>query len=118
MKINFTNNTIELTKAEAKKAGVINSNEYNELNGIRKQYPTYTVKVIERKPSSSSTFKGMNCAFMENYIKNHDTNGEIMAECVTLRNEHIPYGAIRKWFFEKYPQFKSFTTKTQWVLAA
>ena len=118
MKINFANNTIELTKAEAKKAGNITSNEYKALYEIRKQNPTYTVKVIERKPSSSSTFKGMNCAFMENYIKNHDANGEIMAEFVTLRNERIPYGAMRKWFFEKYPQFQSFTTKTQWVLAA
>lgn len=118
MKVNFTNGTIELTKTEAKKAGNITSDEYKALNAVRKQYPTYTIAVIEKKNSASTIFKGMNCAFMENYVKNHDKDGSIMAEFITLRNERLPYGAIRKWFFEQYPQFKDFTTKTQWVLAA
>ena len=118
MKINFANATIEMTKAEAKKAGVINSVEYKELNAVRKQYPTYTVAVIEKKNSAPSIFKGMNCEFMENYIKTHDESGVVMAEFEKLRNEKMPYGAMRKWFFEQYPQFKTFTTKTQWVLAA
>ena len=119
MKINFANETIELSKAEAKKAGIIDSTEYKELNEVRKQYPSYAIVVVARKSSSSSApFKGMNCEFMENYVKTHDESGEIMAEFTRLRENHMPYGAMRKWFFEKYPHFKSFTTRTQWVLAS
>ena len=54
MKIDFTNGTINLSKAEAKKAGVINSDMYKELNAVRNQYPNYAVVVIERKTSASS----------------------------------------------------------------
>jgi hypothetical protein len=55
---------------------------------------------------------------MENYIKTHDENGKIMEEFVKLRKDKTAYGAMKKWFFEKYPQFKEFTTRAQWVLAA
>ena len=118
MKINFANGTIELSKVEAKKAGVIGSELYKELNVVRKQYPTFAVVVIERKTSAPSVFKGMGCEFMENYVKTHDEDGTKMAQFVKLRNDKRPYGAIRKWFFEQYPQFKNFTTRTEWVLAA
>jgi hypothetical protein len=118
MKINFANETIQLSKVEAKKAGVIGSELYKNLNGVREQYPNYAVVVIERKTSASSVFKGMGCEFMGNYVKTHDEDGKIMAEFEKLRKDATPYGAMRKWFFEKYPQFKNFTTRTEWVLAA
>ena len=117
MKIDFTNGTINLSKAEAKKAGVIDSDMYKNLNLVRQEYPNYAVVVVERKTSASSAFKGMGCDFMENYVKTHDESGEIVKEFEKLRNAKSPYGAMRKWFFEKYPQFKEFTTRTQWVLA-
>ena len=117
MKINFANGTIELSKVEAKKAGVVTSQEYQALQKVRADYPTYPVVIIARKSSATSVFKGMNSEFMKNYIENHDENGMVMVEFEKLRSEHTPYGALRKWFFEKYPQFKNFTTKTEWVLA-
>ena len=117
MKINYAHGTIELTKAEASKARTYNSKVYNEIMAIRKDYPSFNIVVVENK-KNSSIFKGMGNEYMESYIKSHDENGEIMAEFVKLRNDHTAYGAMKKWFFEKYPQFKDFTTRAEWVLAA
>lgn len=118
MFINYANGTIDLTKAEAKKAGFIGSDEYKALNEARAQYPNYPVVVLAKKTVNSSKFKGMCCEYMENYIKTHDENGKIMEEFVKLRKDKTAYGAMKKWFFEKYPHFKEFTTRAQWILAA
>ena len=118
MKLNLMKETIELTKAEARKINNPNNNElYDALMKHRADFPTFKIVVVEPK-KTSTTFKGMNCAFMENYVLNHDETGEKMAQYKKLRNDRSPYGAIKKWFMEQYPQFKEFTTRTQWVLAA
>ena len=115
MKINHINSTIELTKAFERKARTFGSPEYNALVSARKDFASYKVIVNESKNSS---FRGMDCEFMANYVKGHDDeNGTIIAEFDKLRSEKTPYGAIRKWFVEKYPKFGGFTTKSQWVLA-
>ena len=118
MFINFANETIDLSKAEAKKAGIIGSEEYKTLNEARAQYTNFRVIVLEKKTINSSKFKGMPCDFMAQYVESHDENGALMAEFSKLRNDKSPYGVIKKWFFEKYPQFKEFTTRAQWILAA
>ena len=118
MKLNLTMETIELTKAEAKKINNRNDNTvYNALLQYREKFPTFKIVVIEPK-KKPSTIKGMNCEFMELYVKNHDENGERMAQYQQLRQDRSPYTVIKKWFMEQYPQFKEFTTRAQWVLAA
>lgn len=117
MKINFVSKTIELTKTEASKSRKLNSTVCQELEALLAKYPSFNVIVAENK-KASSVFKGLGNEYMENYIKAHDESGEIMAEFLKLRNDHTAHGAMKKWFFEKYPQFKSFTTRTEWILAA
>ena len=119
MKINHKNQTIEMSKKFAKAAEKFGSEEYKQLQEARGDNPGFKVVTVSRKASGQKeSYKGLTYSYMENYIKTHDESGVIMAEFEKLRDEKMPYGAIRKWFFEQYPQFKSFTTKTQWVLAA
>ena len=118
MFINYANGTIDLTKAEAKKAGIIGSEEYKALSEARAQNPSFPVIVLAKKTVNSSKFKGMPCDFMAQYVESHDQNGALIAEFSKLRKDKSPYGVIKKWFFEKYPQFKEFTTRAQWILAA
>ena len=47
MKINYTNGTIDLTKAEAKKAGIPGSDAYIALMAIRAENPTFKVAVLQ-----------------------------------------------------------------------
>ena len=117
MKVLHMTRTIELTQSEATKASKPGSDAYKDLNKILSDFPSYEITVAKPK-KSSAVFKGMDCSFMEEYISRHDETGEKMEAYKKLRADSTPYGAVRKWFVDAYPQFKEFTTRAQWILAA
>ena len=64
---------------------------------------------------------------MENYIKGHDTDNEIMSEFNILCGkdqegnkvefaESASYGEIKKWFLNTYPQIKEYHNKLENIL--
>ena len=111
MKINYTNGAIELTKAEAKKAGIINSDAYNELIEIRNANPTFKVTVIAAPTKKISKKNQITIKDIERYISFHDdANGSIMSEFIARRDAKKngelyarSFFEIKKWFFETYP---------------
>lgn len=110
--INYRNNTIEITKAFAKKAGSPYNNEYAELMQIRKDNPNYRVVVVANtKRTRKNSLRGLNYDFMKQYIERHDTEDQsIMAEFnkMTVKSKDNlatqRYGEVKKWFLEQYPE--------------
>lgn len=120
MKINFTNHSIEMTKAEAKAASKYGSNSYNELMEVRKDFPTFEIVVIAKQKSKNkaTTFKGLNYEFMEKYITANEENNTVIKEFKALRGEienvdgikatAKSYAYIKSWFLNKYPIFVNY----------
>ena len=72
IRLDYAKETIEITKAFEKKASVYGSLAYNELATVRRDFPTFKLKISESKGSNG--FKGMDYDFMRNYISIHDTS--------------------------------------------
>lgn len=112
MRINYMNNTIEITKAFANKASNPKNEEYAELMELRKDNPNYKVVVVAAaKRTKKNALKGLSYDFMKQYIERHDTEDQsIMAAFnrKTVKSEdHLntqSYGEVKKWFLEQYPE--------------
>ena len=112
-KVNFNNNTIEITKAFAKKAANPNSDEFKELMALRGNLTGFevVVKASVKKTNKKASLKGLNYGFMEQYIARHDDEDNSRMEefkRITVKNDDTistkSYGAVKKWFLEQYPE--------------
>jgi predicted transcriptional regulator len=115
------NYTIEMTKTEAKAAGRLNSETYEELKKYQAAYPTFTISVIEIKKRKVQ-YKGLDYKYIENYIQksNRNDKNEILAEFNILRgsdnknraqcekSEVASYSEVKAWFLKKFPEIKEF----------
>ena len=124
MKVNYSNKTIDLTPAEAKKASKINSDQYNELIKARADFPTYKVVIIQNKRKSADTLKGLTYAFMEKYLSAHGSEVQIK-EYNKLRTKSetdakaiVSYGEIKKWFLAQFPEILNKRKELKEIIAA
>ena len=135
MNANIFSGKIEMTKAEAKAAGKIGSDKYNELRQYMKEFPGFEIQ-IKAPAKRKVEFRGLTYEYMKNYIKKHDDeDGKIMAEFNDLialdkKNkvegaEHLEaagYLDVKKWFLAKFPEIKEYkeqhAEKVQEILAA
>lgn len=115
IRLNYTNETIEITKTFEKKASTYGSPSYNELIKVRREFPNFTLKVVENKGSNG--FKGMDYDFMRNYISLHENSEENSKKFETLITKGLTYGEIKQWFIGMFPVFANCTTRAQWILA-
>ena len=124
-----------MTKAEAKAAGKIGSDKYEELRKYMKEFPGFEIQ-IKAPAKRKVEFRGLDYKFMREYIQKHDdANGTIMAEFRTLTAqdkkekaegsenlEAAGYLDVKKWFLAKFPEIKNFkdehSKKVQEILAA
>ena len=118
--IDRENRTITITRAFNAKASIYNSEEYNDLAKIQKEYPTFRliIKAAKRKsiPLGRITYEKM-----EKYIKTHDDeNKSRWAEYQKLRgitdddtnekedeinvNVSVSFFQIKKWFVKTFPE--------------
>lgn len=114
---------IELTKKDYAKACKFGTQEYIDLQEVRKAYPTFKVVGVTRKAPKTDKpiFKGLTYEYMEKYIKSHDNAEENMAEYMELRGiseegeealaESFNYQEMKDWFLEKYPEIANFHEK-------
>ena len=115
--VNLNTQKIELTKEFAKKAGIINSDEYRLLNETRAAYPTYQIsfrKVSQRKNTSQ---KGITFELMCECIKKRN-DANFLEEFNTRKNNGENFLVLKAKFLEHYPEFKYCKTKADWILAA
>ena len=130
MKINYKNQTIEMSKKFAKAAEKFSSKEYKQLQEARRDYPNFEVATVTRKVSAQKeSYKGLTYSYMENYIKTHDDEKKsIMTEYEMLRGmsaearevlaEPCSYIEMKAWFLKKFPAIAEFHKKREMLLAA
>ena len=114
----FTNHMtkkIEMTKTEAKAAGKPNTVEYNTLLELMKNFPGYQIEIVKSAGKKVDRFKGLDYAYMENYIKSHDESKlEIFYELRGLDKDGkkigmaaaATYGEIKMWFLTQFPEIE------------
>ena len=129
MNANLMTGKIEMSKTEAKAAGKINSEKFNELNTLRTMYPTFeiVIKASAAKKSTKENYKGLTYEYMEKYIAAHDDEKKtIMAEYKMMRGtseeakealaESYSYYDMKIWFLNKFPAIAEFHKKREEAL--
>ena len=111
--VDFDEKRIVLGAAFSEKAKFPGSKEYIDLQGVRHDFPDFTVVVRTiKKPTRKESYKGLRYPYMERYIAGHDPDGSIrkeydklrlLAECHSIRFPHI-----KAWFLQTYPEVKKY----------
>ncbi len=126
IRINERKRIIEVTKAFAKEASKFGTEEYSNLQEVRRDYPNFKV-VTKKTASKSNGFKGLTLDYMAKYIAEHDTDNKVMTEFNILCGkdhegnkvefaEAASYGEIKKWFLNTYPEIGEFHNKLENIL--
>ena len=110
VRINRSNRTIEVTKSFDKAASRFGTDEYQAMQQVRKDYPTFTI-VVKTVLTTADRFKGLTYDFMEKYIKAH--NADLLSEFYTLTGKDsnddfavsASYGEVRQWFLNQFDTF-------------
>ena len=131
MNANLVTKKIEMSKTEAKAAGKINSEKFNELHTLRTMYPTFeiVIKASSTKKSTKENYKGLTYDYMAKYITAHDDEQKsIMAKFEMLRGtsaeaqealaDSASYKEIKEWFLKQFPAIAEFHKKREDALAA
>ena len=113
MNANHITKKIEMTKTEAKTAGKPNTDAYNTLLELMKNFPGYEIEIVKPASKKTDRFKGLDYNYMMDYIKSH--NKELLKDFYTLRGlddngkkvgmaAAASYGEIKMWFLEQFPE--------------
>ena len=128
MNANIMNETIEMTKAEAKAAGKLTSKAFEDLGKLRAAYPGFQI-VIKSAPKCKDGMKGLTVSYMQKYILSHDDqDNRVLNDFYTLRGLDsngnpedaavpVSYGELRQWFLETYPKVKEMRNRVDAILA-
>ena len=119
MNANLMTKKIEMSKTEAKAAGKINSEKFNELHTLRTMYPTFEIEIKASAAKKKPDYKGLTYGYMAKYIASHDDDEQsIMAEYLTLRGlteaakgnllEPYSYYEMKTWFLKTFPAIAEF----------
>ena len=116
--IDFAESKIIMTSTFAKKCTNTSSNEYRQLQSVRRDYPEFLVvtRQIKKNPNMEH-YKGLTYDYMESYIRNHTPIKEVdqvldefyqkieISKCHSVAHR---YPTIKKWFLSKYPEVADF----------
>ena len=120
MNANLYTKKIEMTKSEAKAAGNIKSEKFEELRQYMEMYPGYEIQ-IKAPAKRKVDLKGLDYKYMRSYIQKstREDNAEIMEMFKTLiaqdkkdgkeGSEHLEaagYLDVREWFLATFPEIK------------
>ena len=113
---NLFERKIQMTKAEAKKAGILGTEEYETLLDLMKNFPTFPIdiaKSVKKAPKIRLTNE-----FMKQYIesKDHAENLKTFYELRGLDEKGekkelaaaASHGEIKMWFVTQYPEVEKF----------
>lgn len=120
MNANLFTKKIEMTKSEAKEAGKLGSEKFQELRQYMEMSPGYEIQ-IKAPAKRKVELKGLTYEYMRTYILkcNKQNKEEIMADFRTLiaqdkkdgkeNAEHLDatgYLDVRAWFLATFPEIK------------
>ena len=105
--VDVMNNTLTMTKAFYKKASIVGSDEYYEL---RKAMAENVGFKIVFKSADKKTYRRLTLEAMADYIKTQPNSKERLIEFAAVQavaeTKNAKYPLTKKWFFEKYPEYK------------
>lgn len=109
-KIDYTTNTMTITKAFERAANMVGSVEYEMMRKIMADFPN--IKIV-RKTSAvkqyCSPYKGLTYNAMERYIRENGS-AKLLNEFEEIRYtakamSRNPYLYVRNWFVERFPEW-------------
>ena len=114
MKINMNKKTIELNKAEMKKAMVFGNVEYDNLQIVRRDYPNFKVVEIKVKKNNSD-FANLKMDDIKGFVEKYGSEEQkasfafISKRSVDEDGEYCEpqsFFQIKTWFLNEFPEFK------------
>ena len=120
MNANIFSRKIEMSKAEAKAAGKIGSEKFEELRQYMNEFPGFEIQ-IKAPAKRKVELKGLDYKYMRNYIQKceREDKGKIMEKFHTLiaqdkkagkdgdaNIEAAGYLEVREWFLSTFPEIK------------
>lgn len=109
-KINFTANTITISKSFALAASDPTSAECEKLSKLQAAYPGMRiVHKTHRSPSKANVNKGLTYDRMEGYINLHKNAAELLITFKAVKEiaakQKNPYLFTKDWFMKQFPDY-------------
>lgn len=106
--INFTDNTLSLTKSFYKKACKVGSDEYKELRTAMGENPNY--KIVFVGNADKKTYGNLTIQRMREYIATQadaEKNLRILDRVIKIaKTKGAMYPLTKKWFLKTFPEYK------------
>ena len=122
MKVNFETRTIEMTKAESKRAANPDSETFMKLTNLRKNFPDFEID-IKTTAKKKYSYPGLDYDFMIKYIEERDDEEKsLMKEFYRYRGlnedgstnvlyKSHNFGEIKMWFLEQFKEIEQFNAE-------
>lgn len=109
-KINFTANTITISKSFALSASDPSKPEFETLSKLQAAYPGMRiVHKTHRSPSKANANKGLTYERMEEYINLHENAAELLIKFEAVKEiaakQKNPYLFTKGWFMQQFPDY-------------
>lgn len=108
-KMDFTTNTLTITKDFERKAMNVNSVEYQTLKQLRKDFPTLRV-VKKSAPKRKSSLARPTYDKMVKFLSCQTNSTILLKEFAEVREyskaQENPYLYVREWFFKNFPNYQ------------
>ena len=114
MNINFTTNTIELTKAEMRDAAKYGSEMYNTVMAARRDNPGSRIVELKAKKTKAA-FASLDMKAIKDYVEKHGSDEQkatfafITKRTVDADGEYCEaqsFFQIKSWFLAEFPEIK------------
>ena len=115
IKINHAKEEINMTKATAKKASIIGTDEYRQLVEVKRDLPNYTVVIVSPKGKENSN-KGLTLPLMETLIKAMSNDNQAAIEGFDkvrnyYQNSNFHFSKPKEYFVSHYPDWREWLPK-------
>jgi len=122
-KIDFTANTIAISKSFALAAHDPNTEQYRLLKQIQSDYPAMRIsRMTRRSPKACNPSKGLTYANMERYINVYDNAAELLERFEEVKElaavQANSYHYVKSWFVAQFPNYKKLPDFTSLNLIA
>lgn len=117
--IDYTTSTISLSSAFAKKAMIPGTQEYRQLQEVRRDYPDFKQTVRKFKTNTvQEHYRGLTYEYMRTYIILNDSCAEAALQefdrMIDISKCHSKrYPVIKSWFLNRYPEIVTYGTNIE-----
>lgn len=109
-KMDFTTNTLTITKDFEKKAMNVNSVEYQTLKQLKIDFPSLRI-VRKASPKRKSSLAHPTYDKMVKFLSCQTNSAILLKEFAEVREyskaQENPYQFVREWFFANFPNYQS-----------